>query len=566
MRAFYQQSRHRSPIVPKPSQETERAGRPAHPVLRLQQNLGNQAVLRWLRNGTGRAVGSIQRFDEGEHKAIGDVASGGQTIFLAPGMPVTYGEVVSLAGDYFGDWQTLYRLAGKPGITEGTRGEVWYAVLVKIRTNAEGTDEKQAEAGGLGKFFDEKAKAAVKARFLSLAAHNIAHFPNPKKGDAGRTQEEKSTDFKTMGAGASYRANHATALTLAAAVGQAHAHKTMKAQSHAPGTVHGPDTLNDALMLEAFGDHFLTDSFSAGHQQTERASVQEYWNSKVPDFWGKFQGWLADAIVLQARKTGVAPRGVTPQFERELSVLPNLLKAMSKLPKLGFGDVVSDVIHDYFNKNGTEVEVAGRQITLVGDKHLLTAAVPNSSLPAKKREFQPKDDQLRHVTDKSKDTFDAAAAAVSAGIAEVYHAAELGQQGEDPQMVPEKILNAGGGTFAAEKLLPKLKPDTVVKDPRLKALNWERASAEDLFSDSRMVEGFVMSMEKYAGMVSDALSDLSKEQIGLVNVALTWRMLGGKKTVIPLLRDILKHTTPISGGGFDPDMIRDINDLRANPH
>src|SRR5262249_17880598 len=161
--------------------------------------------------------------------------------------------------------------------------------------------------------------------------------------------------------------------------------------------------------------------------------------------------WLADAVVLQSRKKNKGAAFITPQYAREKIVLPNLLKAMSKLPQLGFGDVVSDAVHDYFNKNGAQVEVAGRQITLVGDKNLLTKAVPNSSLPAKERGFQPKDDQLRHVTDRSKDTFDAAAAAVSAGIAEIYQASELGKQGEDPQLVPDKILKAGSGTFAAEK-------------------------------------------------------------------------------------------------------------------
>jgi hypothetical protein len=316
-------------------------------------------------------------------------------------------------------------------------------------------------------------------------------------------------------------------------------------------------------MLEAFADHFLTDSFSSGHQQTERASVKEYWDRQVPDFWGKFQLWLADAIVLQSRKKDKGAAFITPQYARERLVLPSLLKAMAKLPRLGFGDVVSDALHDYFNKNGAQVEVAGRQITLVGDKNLLSKAVPNSSLPAKERPFQPKDDQLRHVTDKSKDTFDAATAAVAAGIAEIYQASELGRQGEDPQMVADKMLRAGGGTFAAEKLLPKLTPDAAVTDPRLKSINWERASYEDLFADSRLTEGFVLSMEKYSGMVSGSLSDLPADQMALVDVALTWRLLGGADSVIRLLKEVLKHT-PVSGGGFDLDLIDDLKDLKSN--
>src|SRR4030095_1057753 len=228
-----------------------------HPVHRLHRLFGNRAVARLLRrDAVLDGMPSIQRFGEGEHKSIGDIASRGQTIFRAPDMPVTYGEIVAL-GDFFGDWQSLYQLAKKPGISAGTRGEVWYAVLVQIRADLEGRGEKQAESQGLGKVFDKTAMAAVTARFQALAVTNISHFPNPKRGDAGRSQADKSADFKTMGAGASYRSNHVAALTMAAAIGQRH----RKTLSPHPGNNQGRDTLNDALMLEAFGGHFLTDAF-----------------------------------------------------------------------------------------------------------------------------------------------------------------------------------------------------------------------------------------------------------------------------------------------------------------
>ena len=446
---------------------------------------------------SGRAPRSVQRFEEGEHKGIGDAATGQRTIYLAPDLPVSYGDIVALAGDYFGDWATLRHLANTPGITEGTRGEVRYAVLVRVRADSEGTDPAVVEAQGLGKLFDLKAKAAVIARFNALAAHNVAHFPNPQRGDTARPPAAKDAGPGAIGAGASYRQNHAQALLIAAAIGQSKA-KSFPPHAHHFGAGEGTEGLNDALFIEAFADHFLTDAFSAGHQQTERASVQSYWDARVPYFWNNFQIWLADHLVLHAR----AGAHVNPQWAREQFALPKVRQAVAKIPPLGFGDVVSGALHAYFNKYGAQADVAGRRITLVGDSNLLTKAVPNASLSQKERAFQPKDDQLRHVTDKSKDTFDAATAAVNAGIAEVYEAFDLGRRGEDPLMVPDKILRTGSGTFAAEQLLPKLAPDATVTDPRQRSINPYLGSYADLLVDPRLVEGLAISLDSYADLVA----------------------------------------------------------------
>jgi hypothetical protein len=507
---------------------------------------------------TGRVRRLVQRFEEGEHKGIGDAATGQRTIFLAPDLPVSYGDIVALAGDYFGDWATLRRLANTQGITEGTRGEVWYAVLVRIRANSEGAKPAAVEKQGMGKFFDEKAKAAVLARYNTLAAHNIAHFPNPQRGDAARSQMVKDAGPGAHGAGASYRQNHATALLIAAAIGQS---KAGARRPHARqfGAGEGNDQLNDALLIEAFADHFLTDAFSAGHQQTERASIKEYWDARIPNFWKNFQIWLADQLVLHAR----AGARLAPQWAREQISLPKVGEAVVKIPPLGFGDIVSGAIHAYYNRYGAQADVAGRRITLVGDANLLTKAVPNASLPEKEREFQPKDDQLRHVTDKSKDTFDAATAAVKAGIAEVYEAYDLGRQGEDPESVPDKILRARSGAFAAEHLLPLLASDATVTDPRQRSINPYLGSYADVLADARLAEGLVISLNSYADVVSDSLAGLGASEADAVNAVLIFRMKGDERSVVRLLREVISWT-PLSGGGFNPDLLPDLNDVRTS--
>ena len=81
-----------------------------------------------------------------------------------------------------------------------------------------------------------------------------------------------------MGAGANYHSNHRNALIEAARLGQA------------------KQPINGALLLEAFGNHFLTDSFSSGHLRTPRQTLAEEWHAKVPMFFTNFKMFMAERI------------------------------------------------------------------------------------------------------------------------------------------------------------------------------------------------------------------------------------------------------------------------------
>jgi hypothetical protein len=168
------------------------------------------------------------------------------------------------------------------------------------------------------------------------------------------------------------------------------------------------------------------------------------------------------------------------------------------------------------------------------------------------------------VTKESRPTFDAATAAVKAGIAEVYRAYELGRQGEDPERVPEMILKEGKGTLAAEKLMPRLAPDAEVSQSDQKALKWEVGSLEDLIKDPRMLEGLSLSLKDYAGTVKSSLSGLSKENMEAVETVLIEPMREGDQKVAELLRHVLEWK-PVRGGGFDPGLLNDLNEMRGQP-
>src|ERR1700750_1758374 len=111
-------------------QSPSRAARPAATaaVLQLQRMAGNRAVTALAFRGKRR----LQRFNETEHKLIGDTAWGSEETFeLAPGFRISFGDAIAL-GDYFDSYEDFQRLAAKEGKGPGTRGELLYVLRNKI--------------------------------------------------------------------------------------------------------------------------------------------------------------------------------------------------------------------------------------------------------------------------------------------------------------------------------------------------------------------------------------------------------------------------------------------------
>jgi hypothetical protein len=215
-------------------------------------------------------------------------------------------------------------------------------------------------------------------------------------------------------------------------------------------------------------------------------------------------------------------------------------------------------MHDYFNEHGAQADVGGRRIELVGDGDLLTSAHPDGR--AKPGAAPTADNKVRHVTDRSKDTFDAAAAAARAGIAEVHQAHALGAKGEDPERVPDLILRAAGGEFAAEQLMPHLAPDSTVSDPAQRSIEWQVPQYQDLFKVPRMAEALRISLRKYAGLIDDALP-LKGVQKDALDLVLKKRMLGSADDVVALIEEVLRFVPPAPS-----PLYRDIQDLKTGMH
>ncbi len=171
----------------------------------------------------------IQRFGSTEHEKLGDT-TGIATIDLGGGVVLSWGQVVALAGDYYG---TVEDLLADTTTVDGR---------ARIRA--------AMEAGGLPSVATTtlpvpgpKDKEAVTAQYLKLAIQNIPHFLG------GGTSRETWLEY------------HSRAIDSAVREGLA-------------GT-----PLNQGYLLEAFGEHFYTDSFSGGHIRTPRKDISDWYST-----------------------------------------------------------------------------------------------------------------------------------------------------------------------------------------------------------------------------------------------------------------------------------------------
>jgi hypothetical protein len=493
------------------------------------------AVVRQRRAGgpTTRRATTVQRFGESEHKFIGDRATKGATIALAPGVVVTHGDLVGLGGDYFGSFDELNDLVLKPGIKKGTRGEVMYALHVRIRD--------EPESLNMGKLFDDSAKTAVMSRYYELASDNPEHFTNPLKGDAKLSTRTKATrrDRTTwdqalglpgtpIGGGGNYRENHERAVELAARLGRA------------------KQPIDPAMAVEAFGEHYLTDMFSAGHVRTERTSIAEYWDPKVPMFTFNFPRFLAEEIAKHIDAHGAwyeralsVDQKVTMTWPKE-GALAGVQRALAGLPELSFGSVVALAVHDYDIFRGVEATSGGKALRLVGDSGLFERDAAGNVV---------RQGGIQKVSAKGGKTMDAAVAAVRASVKEVRRAYAAGRRGTDPAATVKQALTKGGGIFAAEDLIPKAVPDAKLPEAD-KSLKWDFTSVDDLLASGPMQKALAKFMENKASEFDSVLAGAPANAKAAIAERIQRPMRGGPTQAVPLLRRVVDYTPSTGGGVF----------------
>jgi hypothetical protein len=467
-----------------------RRGGPGAGLPALQRALGNAGMRRLL----APQKRTLARFGEGEHKAIGDKALPDR-LWALPGanlfkeLQMTFGEWVSL-GDWFEDIAEIKEML-RPHRDGDTIGQVRYALLVMIRPPDDPKERQKVEDKYMGVLFNEADKKAVLDRYALLKSRNVKHFPNPLKGDLNLTTAGKTTrrgkDGRPLGAIAQYHSDHLETIELA----------------RKGGAIKDERFLGEALAMDGFACHYLTDAYSGSHLRTPRGSIKEYWERKEPQFLENLINFLADEVTFAIE---TSPSGVMEwigsladqlNLQGMYAVRNGARKEIRKVvPKISFGDLVGLIVHDWEGEHGAdlhgpEVTVAGQRFRLAGDEKLMAAATrldkvkTDAQLTALLKDKKESDDAR---------TFAGATLAVRASVRDVERAFELGKKGKKRDEVVAALLGKDK-LFASERLIPNAVPDRDLPQDERQP-KWDYATADALLADRKIQDGLKISGRK----------------------------------------------------------------------
>ena len=257
-------------------------------------------------------------------------------IEVSPGVKLTWGQITAVAGDEVETVQELKEFAAAAGPKgEGddeTRGRLRAAMHHAMDDRPSGSTGIPTDLYDGG----EAARKANESHYTELAFDNLDHFPS-----GGRARE-------------AWKHHHDMAITEAVHAGLGDAGYSM----------------NDAYLYEAFGDHFLTDSFSASHIRTPRSEIVAWYDSNWAPYARRgFKNWL----VIQALQHGVDPDALLGLLKRWGKTVDDLVRiAIAELTPAVAG-AVSGTIHNYEGEHGVEVispAMFGAQFTTWGDDSL----------------------------------------------------------------------------------------------------------------------------------------------------------------------------------------------------
>jgi hypothetical protein len=350
---------------------------------------------------------TIRRFGSEEHKELGTEASGNAKsdidIAIPPAPPdyLTFGEVVALAGDYFGSFEQMKTLAQTPDGRAKIRWTRWLAI----------DQYKNVPEPPL----PDKDKKAIEDGYYKLASANVTHF------SAGGTAKP------------TYEDNHTQALLMAFQAGS----DAAQAASASGG---GQYDLTAARTREAFAQHYLSDMFAGGHIRTERQAIKAWYTANMPNALAQFVHYMAKCMA-----SYVALQEHIPENDWLVSYVEGQINDLggSALQSFSLGDIVSLAWHNADNEGLNVISQADQsgnagphKWRAVGDEHL----------------------------SQSPETRGMAVAAMKASLQELDQAAQMGNQvagqpktytadSTEFQQVLTKLK-----PFAAEKFIPRADP------------------------------------------------------------------------------------------------------------
>lgn len=541
---------------------------PRHAVLGLQARIGNAATGRVLSQTTAKPVKGrpLQRFNEAEHRALGDLALDARfrlpagTMF--PELQLSFGDWVAL-GDYFQDIAEIKRLL-KPGPDRDRAGEVYYAVLVKIRPKDKEERKKVIKAYEGAELWTQADIDAVEQRYIDLAARNIKHFPNPLVGDTTRPTADKvgrERDGKPLGGIAQYHHDHLDAVRLAMSAGE------LREERY----------LGEAYAMDGFACHFLTDAFSGSHVRTPRASIKDWWDAKVPDFSRALLDWMTDEVawVIETEPDsakewiGSTLDQLDPTRRYALIRAGVREKIAPKLGSVSFGDLVSGIVHDWEGEHGADhhgplVTAGGHRFRTVGDGKLLQAVTQLKGTT-------PSDTELEKLLghkgstqlDDAQRTLAAAELAVRRSVGDLQRAYELARHGDRRDSIMAE-LQGKDGLFASERLLPIAVPDPELTEAD-RMPKWDFETIDQLLNAPKIHDQLPITASSLASRFNvDALPGSAAVKTHITAAVVVPLKSGDAKTVIAWLHKVLAYSPadlPRRMSGTQSGLRQDLTEL-----
>jgi hypothetical protein len=329
---------------------------PAKPLFGLLHDAGPTAQSLGIAMGSGLAE---PMFDTGEHvRAGGDHYPDQLRVGEGPGVAFSYGELLAM-GDLYGTADEM-RGAKVAELTELKR-----LIRDSTRYYVEGKRDKNLDVKH--KQWDD----ATGKRYRKLAEANYEHFaPDTLFGSKSLPHGNHRTEWESY-----HRAAIAEAQRLAALP-----------QNHDRSYI--PES---ALVINAFGDHFLTDAFAAGHLVNKDVVLQKF---KAAFYSGRsltkpaqqfLERLAAKAFVGEVRDKfsplEISHRDLDKGFIKwnidTTNAFRRLLVQIAEREPDEVANLALKAVHDYLNEHGIQVvNAAGdKEWHLTGDGHLNDATL-----------------------------------------------------------------------------------------------------------------------------------------------------------------------------------------------
>jgi hypothetical protein len=302
-------------------------------------------------------------YDTGEHVLTGgDLYKDRLRVGKAPGVLFSYGQIIAMADLY----ESVGQMMGAE-VSELTR----IKTLIARSTSYYETHKTDRSLD----VSDEEWNVATRERYLDLAEENYEHFSPNLLFKNGRFAEAANKHGNNKSA---WEQHHKRAIE--------EAQKMFAAQQQAQSSLF----LEWPLIINAFGDHFLTDAFSAGHVINKAATIEHF---KVNFFNGKSlkpegEAFFADVAklafkgevrkkfsVLETTDYPVCAWGYCfkwhPNIDTE-NVFRKLLIKGAEEQTDSVGNLAVKALHDRLNQDGIEVfnNAGDGTWTLTGDSYL----------------------------------------------------------------------------------------------------------------------------------------------------------------------------------------------------